>query len=215
MLCRISSRRQLCTDDANFRTTVRMADNCFFRDTNEDAVLDDSSGLAQAACQRFGIGNCLELAIKDVVAAIGHQRVIEAAPQTNRDIFKARISKDPLKMLFGTSPAESNHLNRERESSKLSDKFSFINDRNHFFGSACDNLFPKKTGTSPLDHAAAIINLIGAVDCQVERGDIVQVRDRDSDFASDVSCSARCRDADYFQAFFYSFTQDPDKPMRC
>src|SRR6516165_12282960 len=98
-------------------------------------------------------------------------------------------------MLFGASPAESYHLYWERELAQLTDKLPFINDCDHFLGRACHDLFPKKAGTSSLDHAAAVINLIGAVDCQVERSDIVQVCNGHSDFASDVSRSARCRDA--------------------
>ena len=74
----------------------------------------------------------------------------------------------------GRREAERNHLNRQRKAAQHIDPFGVVSDHNHAIGGCRHDLLPEQCPAAALDQVERGIDLVGAVNRQIEPVDVVE-----------------------------------------
>ena len=138
-----------------------------------------------------GLRDRAEMAIEDEVAAVGHERPPIVLPQF-------RLGAELFERRGGRLPAELRDLDRHRRvRAKPVDQLLVIHHHHEPFARCCDDLLAQQCAAAALDQGkAAALDLVGAVDRQIDAAVLGEAGQRDAEPARQVSSVLGGRDRD-------------------
>ena len=115
-----------------------------------------------------------KMGIHDPVAAIGDKNVTVAAFSDHYLAGNAAIGKRFFDQPPRRAEPKRNDLDRQRKAAERLDPFRLVGNHDHAVGSRRHDLFPQQGAAAALDEVERGVDLVGAVDGQVEPVDLVQ-----------------------------------------
>ena len=143
--------------------SVCACDDQVASDSDEKAVLDDSSACAEFGGKVNGIGDGPKVAVEDQVARVGNVlRVV--------GVFAShRTRAQRLKVAQLRPPAERAHFNRKNvQRPQAVRQLAVVHHDDLAIGGLRDNLLMKERTASALDQVELRINLVGAIDGDID-----------------------------------------------
>src|SRR5580658_4647328 len=124
----------------------------------------DAGDLVEFALKPHRIGNDEAVDVQDVVAVVGH----EALPPYRPAAARTQLPGDE-------AARHRDHLDGEREPAEGADELAVIDDAHEAPGGRGDDLLARQGAAAAFDQVALGGGLIGAVDVQVEPGELIEV----------------------------------------
>ena len=137
-------------------------------------MLDDARYRVQRSRQARRIGYSSKMGIDNPVAAIGDKNVAVLALSDHHLPGNATFRKCLGHRAPGRGQAERNDLDRQRKAAETFDPFGFIGDHDHAIRGRGHDLFPQQRAAAALDEIERGIDLVGAIDRQIEPVDVVE-----------------------------------------
>ena len=139
----------------------------------EEPVLDDARHVRDVARQRGRVDPLGPRAVEDAVALIGDERAAGVDAQLR---FPSQVAKQTLH----DRQRERDHLDRERRAlAEPAHELRLVGDDHHPPGGRRDHLLAQVRASQPLDQVERRVDLVGAVDHEVELGDVLEREERD------------------------------------
>ncbi len=110
--------------------------------------------------------------------------------------------------------SEAHHLDRQREQAERRDQLALVGDHHHPVRRRGHDLLAQQRAAAALDHAQLIVDLVGAVDRQIELRRLVERGQRDAELLGLHPRGLRGRDADHVQALRHLLAQRRDEAGR-
>ena len=183
---------------AEFYDRASLSENRELGEADEQTVFDYTGCIAENAGNRRGIGDFSETGVEDVVAVVGDEGL---AVRFETQLW---ICAKSFKFFFYYGAGERNDFNRKWKFSEKRDGFGRVGDNDHFLCDGSNDFFAEEGAASPLDQVELGIDLVGAVDGDINFGMVVERSQRDAELTGEFFRSDRGGDADNFQAGLYA-----------
>ena len=180
---------------------------------DEQPVLDHAGDQAQQACQARRILYSSEMGVDDPVAAIGDKNVAVLAFPQHHLPGNPAFGKRACHGATGRGETERNHLDRQRKAAEHIDPFGLVRDHDHAIGGGRHDLFPEQRAAAALDEVERAVDLVGAVDGEIETVDLVQRRQPHAALFGLRAGRFRGRNAHHIQAGADLFTEQIDEML--
>src|SRR4051794_7150802 len=173
-------KRWMSLDVADFDDSgVRRKDGAR-GETEKKPVLDDAGDRRERGGERLRRVDPAEMRVENEMAPVGREwpavcGASEAEFALDSGAFKGRGDRAP-----GRPEPEGNHLDRQREAAEPLDALRPVGDHHHATARGGDDLFAQKGPAAALDKAQAAVQLVRAVDGEVEFGRVVERGERDA-----------------------------------
>ena len=154
-----------------------MTDHHDVADVDEKPVLDHARNLVQDQRQLARIADAPEVEVKDVVAFVGLQGLAPVQAQGRLAVQHVKTVQRFLDQRLGRLPAEGDHLDRQGKGPQLRDLLCRVGDDDHPVAGRGHDLFLQQRRTAPLDEVEVRIELVRAVDGQVQPLHVVHGND--------------------------------------
>ena len=206
------------TNDVNFNISGRQGGSLvlaggpisYSKDGNTQVGNDTGYG-GQQPRQKRRIGDLAQMGIDNAVAAIGDKNVAVLALSQHHVPGIAGLGKYRGHRPLRRGQAERNNLNRQRKAAENIDPFGVVGDHDHAIRSGGHDLFAQQRAAAALDQVERGIDLVGAVDGEVEPIDIVERGQGDAALLGLDAGRLRGRHAHHVQSGADLFTEQVDK----
>ena len=146
-------------------------------------MFDDARHCIQRGRQFGRPGDGAQRTVIDHVAAVGLEDLAAPFAQADgRPRIAQRIQRGGQTQGGGFVP-EGHHFDRQDEFAQARHQLGFVGDHDHAARRGGHDLFAQQHAAAALDQVQVAVGLVGAVNGQIERGQIVQRRQRDAHLA--------------------------------
>jgi len=140
----------------------------------EQAVLDHAGHALQGKGKHFRLLNFAEGAIEDEVALIGDERRAILVKTLDNLALAAGLRGHGLDHAARRGEAEGHHLDGERKPPERLHQFAIVGDDHHLIGRGRHDLLAQQRTASALDQPQLIVDLIGAIDGEMQVRRVVE-----------------------------------------
>ena len=191
-----------------FGDFVAVGDNDDAGAIDEEAVFDDARDVAEFAREGGWIGDAAEVAVEDVMALVGDEGL---------SVFLAEDDGGAELFDFAADERESERddFDGDREIAEHGDLFAGVGDDDELLGGGGHDFFVEERAAATFDEIEMRVELIGAVDGDVDLLDFVKIGERDAEFECGFAGVIRGGDAADFEAGFDAFADELDGVGGC
>jgi hypothetical protein len=170
---------------------------------DEQAVLNDAGDVAEFERERRRIGNATEVAIEDVMAFVGDERL---------SVFLADHygGSELLNFAAHERQREGDDFYRHGKAAEHCDLFAGVGDDDEFARGGRDDFFVEERAAATLDQVELWIEFVGAVDCHIDVLHFVEVGERNAEPARHFASVVRGGNATNFEAGCNAFANELD-----
>jgi hypothetical protein len=170
---------------------------------DEEAVLDNAWDITQFRRKRRRVGDAAEVAVEDVVAFVGDEWLSAFLADDNGGAELFDFAADQWK-------GESDDFDGHWEAAEHRDLLARVGDDDEFARRRRDNFFVEERTTATFDQVELRVELVGAVDRDVDVLDFVEIGERNAELGGHFARVDRGRDAADFQAGFNAVADELD-----
>ncbi len=144
------------------------------------------------------------------MAAVGDEGLAALAAQRER-AGKPELGGRALDAPDRRADAERNYFDRQRKAPELRHLLARVGDDQHAARRCGDNFLAQQRAAAPFDQAQRAVDLVGAVDREVELGRLVERRQRNAELARLARRRLRGRHADDLQSLAHFGADEIDE----
>ena len=149
-------------------------------DAEEKAVLDHAGHALEGLVERLGIVDARERAVEKYVAAVGHEgAAVLGQPQL--DLARAAdVGGHRADQRARGGEPEAHRFDGKRKLAEHPDALGCVGDDDHALGGHGHDLLAQQRTAAALDEAQVGVDLVGAIDRQIEERLVVERGERDA-----------------------------------